>query len=158
MYQYVRTWVFGFKVSVSVYLCLYQYVPTWVFGFKLFRFLSQCIYRIAGNFRGSKLSRIRPKIIFTELIFANFIILPFLYRIIYNFHEFYFRESQNIAKIAKVIGLESFRLYGIMYQYVCTWVFGFKVFRLCTSMSVSGFLVLRFSGYVPVCTYLGFWF
>ena len=34
-------------------------------------------YRIAGNFRGSKLSRIRPKIIFTELIFANFIIQPF---------------------------------------------------------------------------------
>ena len=58
MYQYVRTWVFGFKVSVSVYLlctsmylpgflvlrfsgfCLsvfimYQYVRTWVFGFKV---------------------------------------------------------------------------------------------------------------------------
>ena len=34
-------------------------------------------YRIARNFRGSKLLRIRPKIIFTELIFANFIILPF---------------------------------------------------------------------------------
>ena len=30
------------------------------------------IYCIAGNFRGSKLSRIRPKIIFTDLIFANF--------------------------------------------------------------------------------------
>ena len=35
------------------------------------------IYRIAGNFRGSKLSWIHPKIIFTELIFANFIIQPF---------------------------------------------------------------------------------
>ena len=60
-----------------------------------------------------------------------------------------------------------------MYQYVPTWVFGFKVLRflsqciyVCTSMSVLGFLVLRFSGfclsacisYVPVCPYLGFWF
>ena len=34
-------------------------------------------YRIAGNFRGSKLLRIHPKIIFTELFFANFIIQPF---------------------------------------------------------------------------------
>ena len=31
-----------------------------------------------------------------------------------NFHEFYFRESQKIAKKAKVIGLESFRLYSII--------------------------------------------
>ena len=67
MYQYVCTWVFGFKFSVSVYLlctsvyvpgflvlrfsgfCLsvfimYQYVRTWVFGFKVLSFLSQCIY------------------------------------------------------------------------------------------------------------------
>ena len=34
-------------------------------------------YRIAGNFQGSKLSRICPKIIFTELFFMNFIIQPF---------------------------------------------------------------------------------
>ena len=34
-------------------------------------------YRIVENFQGSKLLRIRPKIIFTELIFANFIIQPF---------------------------------------------------------------------------------
>ena len=37
----------------------------------------QMRYRIAGNFRGSKLSRICPKIIFTDLIFVNFIIQPF---------------------------------------------------------------------------------
>ena len=38
-----------------------------------------------------------------------------------------------------------------MYQYVCTWVFGFKVsvsvYLLCTSMYLPGFLVLRFSGF-----------
>ena len=34
-------------------------------------------YRIAGNFWGSKLSRIHPKIIFMKLIFANFSIQPF---------------------------------------------------------------------------------
>ena len=53
-----------------------------------------------------------------------------------------------------------------MYQYVRTWVFGFKVsvsvYLLCTSMYVPGFLVLMFLSqciyYVPVCTYLGFWF
>ena len=39
------------------------------------------------------------------------------------------------------------------------------VYSLCTSGYVPGFLVLRFSGFclsefmfVPVCTYLGFWF
>ena len=37
---------------------------------------------------------------------------PVKYRIIYNFREFYFRESEKIAKRAKVIGLKSFRLYG----------------------------------------------
>ena len=54
----------------------------------------------------------------------------------------------------------------IMYQYVPTWVFGFKVsvsvYLLCTSMYVPGFLVLIFLSqciyYVPVCMYLGFWF
>ena len=60
------------------------------------------VYRIAGNFRGSKLSRIRPKNHFHEFYYS-----AILYRIIYNF-----RESQKIAKRAKVIGLESFRLYG----------------------------------------------
>ena len=41
-----------------------------------------------------------------------------------------------------------------MYQYVPTWVFGFKVLRflsqciyVCTSMYLPGFLVLRFSGF-----------
>ena len=34
-------------------------------------------YCIARNFQGSKLSRIHPKIIFMDLIFANFIIQPF---------------------------------------------------------------------------------
>ena len=50
----------------------------------------------------------------------------------------------------------------IMYQYVPTWVFCFQVsvsvYLLCTSMYLPGFLVLRFSGYVPVCPYLGFSF
>ena len=65
MYQYVPTWVFGFKVlrflSQCIYVCtsmsvpgfflrfsgfclsvflMYQYVRTWVFGFKVLRFLS----------------------------------------------------------------------------------------------------------------------
>ena len=71
------------------------------------------MYRIAGNFRGSKLSRIRPKNHFRGINFREFYYSAILYRIIYNFHEFYFCESQKIAKRAKVIGLKSFRLYGI---------------------------------------------
>ena len=51
-------------------------------------------YRIAGNFRGSKLLRIRPKIIFTELIFVNFIILPFC-TVLFIISRIYFRESQK---------------------------------------------------------------
>ena len=46
-----------------------------------------------------------------------------------------------------------------MYQYVLTWVFGFKVLRflsqciyVCTSMYLLGFLVLRFSGFCLLCT------
>ena len=71
-------------------------------------------YRIAGNFRGSKLSRFRPKNHFRGINFREFYYSAILYRIIYNFREFYFRESQKIAKRAKVIGLESFRLYGML--------------------------------------------
>ena len=71
------------------------------------------MYRIAGNFRGSKLSRIRPKIIFMDLIFANFYYSAILYRIIYNFVNFIFANLKKlIAKRAKVISLKRFRLYS----------------------------------------------
>ena len=90
MYQYVPTWVFGFKVFR---LCTSMYVP----GFLVLRFLSQCIYYV-------------PVCTYLGFLFSGFCLSVF-----------------------------------IMYQYVPTWVFGFKVFRLCTSMSVPGFLVLRFS-------------
>ena len=55
------------------------------------------IYRIARNFRGSKLSRIHPKIIFAELIFAHFIIQPFLYRIFHNFADL--KKSRKEQKL-----------------------------------------------------------
>ena len=55
-------------------------------------------YRIAGNFRGSKLSRIRPKIIFTELIFANFIILPFCTVLFIIFANFIFANLKKSRK------------------------------------------------------------
>ena len=71
-------------------------------------------YRIAGNFRGSKLSQIHPKIIFTDLIFANFIIQPFC-TVLFIIREFYFFESQKITKRAKVIGFKSFWLYGTFF-------------------------------------------
>ena len=53
-----------------------------------------------------------PKNHFHGFNFCEFYYSAILYRIIYNFHEFYFRESQKIVKRAIVIGLESFRLYG----------------------------------------------
>ena len=70
-------------------------------------------YRIAGNFRGSKLSRRRPKIIFMEIIFANFIIQPFCTVF------FIILRISKIAKRAKVIGLESFWLYGNILIFKC---------------------------------------
>ena len=60
-------------------------------------------YRIAGNFRGSKLSRIRPKIIFTDLIFANFYYAAILYRIIYNFVNFIFANLKKSRKERKLL-------------------------------------------------------
>ena len=71
------------------------------------------IYCIAGNFRGSKLSQIRPKIIFTELIFTNFIIQPFC-TILFIISQILFSRISKITKRAKVIGLESFQLYSIL--------------------------------------------
>ena len=59
-----------------------------------------------------KLSQIHPKnndfhgFNFHELLFGHFV----LYYL--QFREFYFCESQKIVKRAKVIGLESFQLYG----------------------------------------------
>ena len=60
-------------------------------------------YCIAGNFRGSKLSRIRPKIIFTELIFTNFIILPFCTVLFIIFANFIFANFifANLKKSRK---------------------------------------------------------
>ena len=55
-------------------------------------------YHIAGNFRGSKLSRIRPKIIFTELIFANFIIQPFCTVLFIILRILFSRISKNRKK------------------------------------------------------------
>ena len=55
-----------------------------------------------------------PKNHFHGINFREFYYSAILYCIIYNFREFYFRESQKIAKRVKVIGLESFRLYGIL--------------------------------------------
>ena len=52
-------------------------------------------YRIAGNFQGIKLSRICPKIIFMELIFANFIILPFCTVLFIIFANFISQISKN---------------------------------------------------------------
>ena len=75
--------------TIHVYLEL-NYVPT----------LNYCI---AGNFRGSKLSQIRPKIIFMELIFANFIIQPFLYRIFHNFANFIFANLKKSRKERKLL-------------------------------------------------------
>ena len=63
-------------------------------------------YRIAGNFWGSKLSWIRPKIIFTELIFANFIIQPFLYHIFHNFANFIFAILKKSRKEWKLLALK----------------------------------------------------
>ena len=55
-------------------------------------------YCIAGNFRGRKLLRIRPKIIFTELIFANFIIQPF-YTVLFIISQILFSQiSKNCKK------------------------------------------------------------
>ena len=54
-------------------------------------------YSIAGNFRGSKLLRIHPKIIFT-LIFANFIIQPFC-TVLFIISRFLFSQiSKNHKK------------------------------------------------------------
>ena len=65
-------------------------------------------YRIAGKIRGSKLSRIRPKIIFTELIFANFIIQPFctVLFIISRIFSANLKKSQKVRKLltSKVSG------------------------------------------------------
>ena len=61
------------------------------------------IYRIAGNFRGSKLSRIRPKMIFTDLIFANFYYSAILYHIIYNFANFIFANLKKSQKEWKLL-------------------------------------------------------
>ena len=69
-------------------------------------------YRIAGNFQGSKLSRIRPKIIFTELIFTNFIIQPFCTVLFIILQILFLRISINREKS------ESFQLYGITLQYI----------------------------------------
>ena len=63
---------------------MYIVPPLWLVG------SSVKIQREAGNFRGKNL----------KSVIFNFVIL---YRIIYNFREFNFRESQKIAKIVKVI-------------------------------------------------------
>ena len=55
-----------------------------------------------------------PKNHFHRINFREFYYSAILYRIIYNFCEFYFCESQKIAKRAKVTGLESFQLYSII--------------------------------------------
>ena len=91
-----------FKHALTVYSSsLYEGI-----GSSLLNWIILALFSIATLFRGSKLSRIRPKIIFMELIFVNFIIQPFCTIIIYNyFYEFYFRESQKIVKRTKVIGL-----------------------------------------------------
>ena len=60
------------------------------------------MYRIAGNFRGSKLSQIRPKIIFTDLIFTNFL-SSHLYRIINNFAIFIFANLKKSQKEQKLL-------------------------------------------------------
>ena len=64
---------------------------------------SDISYRIAGNFRGSKLSRIHPKIIFTELIFANFIILPFCTVLFIIFSNFIFANLKKLRKEQKLL-------------------------------------------------------
>ena len=54
-----------------------------------------------------------PKNHFADLIFTNFTIRPFCIVLIINSWDFIFMNFKKIAKTAKVIGLESFRLYGI---------------------------------------------
>ena len=99
-------------MTPSLPMCINKHMPTLLIYICILQIM--LLYRIAGNFRGSKLSRIRPKNHFRRINFREFYYSAILYRIIYNFREFYFRESQKIAKRAKVIGLESFQLYGIL--------------------------------------------
>ena len=70
-------------------------------------------YCIAGNFRGSKLSRICPNIIFMELIFANFIIQPFLHHIFHNFANFIFANLKKSRKERKLLAskISSYTVY-----------------------------------------------
>ena len=81
-------------------------------------------YRIAGNFQGSKLSQICPKIILTDLIFADFIIQPFCTIIILQI------LFSQIAKRAKVIGLKSFWLYSIRQSDIILAIKWYTVFDL----------------------------
>ena len=69
-------------------------------------------YRIAGNFRGRKLSRIGENMIFAEKLSR---IAHFCHaegRHVPNFAEKTFACSHKTAKFAKVFSLECFPLYG----------------------------------------------
>jgi len=80
-----------------------------------FKLLASCYkYRIAGNFRGRKLSRIGEKYDFHGENFSQ--IARFATRkdaIPPNFAEKTFANSHKTVKFTKVFSLESFPLYGI---------------------------------------------
>ena len=61
-----------------------------------------------------------PKNHFNGINFREFYHLAILYRI-YNFANFIFANLKKIMKRAKVIGLESFRLYGILVFFVLSY-------------------------------------
>ena len=82
-------------------------------------------YRIVGNFQGMKLSRNSVKFDFRFFFFnlqksrkqiwkAN----SYMYKP-ETFHNHIFTKLSLLAKFAKVLSLENFRLYGTLYQYMC---------------------------------------
>ena len=75
------------------------------------------VYRIAGNFRGRKLSRIGGNSIFAEKLLRIARFCSAKGRHAPNFAEKTFAYSHKTVKFAKVFSLESFPLYGTVFIY-----------------------------------------
>ena len=81
-------------VVIGMWLCI-MLPMTWQKCSCISEYYNYCIAR---NFRGSQLLRIHPKIIFADLIFANFIIQPFCTVLFIILRILFLQISKNCEK------------------------------------------------------------